>query len=46
MRKDSGVELTALKVDGGMVHNQLLMQFQSDILEASVVRPQGLRPPR
>ncbi len=40
MRKDSGVELTALKVDGGMVHNQLLMQFQSDILGVPVVRPQ------
>ena len=40
MKKDSGVELTALKVDGGMVHNELLMQFQSDILGVPVVRPQ------
>ncbi len=40
MHKDSGVELTALKVDGGMVHNELLMQFQSDILGVPVVRPQ------
>jgi glycerol kinase len=40
MNKDSGVELTALKVDGGMVYNQLLMQFQSDILGVPVVRPQ------
>lgn len=40
MKKDSGVDLTALKVDGGMVHNELLMQFQSDILGVPVVRPQ------
>ena len=40
MRKDSGVTLTALKVDGGMVHNEMLMQFQSDILGVPVVRPQ------
>jgi glycerol kinase len=39
MRKDSGVELKALKVDGGMVQNNLLMQFQSDILGVPVVRP-------
>jgi glycerol kinase len=39
MKKDSGVNLTALKVDGGMVYNQLLMQFQSDILGVPVVRP-------
>jgi glycerol kinase len=39
MRKDSGVELKALKVDGGMVFNELLMQFQSDILNVPVVRP-------
>ncbi len=39
MNKDSGVPLTALKVDGGMVHNQLLMQFQSDILGVPVFRP-------
>jgi glycerol kinase len=40
MNKDSGVDLTALKVDGGMVYNELLMQFQSDILGVPVVRPQ------
>jgi glycerol kinase len=40
MEKDSGVELKALKVDGGMVYNELLMQFQSDILGVPVVRPQ------
>ena len=39
MRTDSGVNLTALKVDGGMVYNELLMQFQSDILGVPVVRP-------
>jgi glycerol kinase len=40
MKKDSGVELKALKVDGGMVYNNMLMQFQSDILGVPVVRPQ------
>ncbi len=39
MNADSGVPLTALKVDGGMVVNELLMQFQSDILGVPVVRP-------
>ncbi len=39
MEKDSGVALKALKVDGGMVHNDLLMQFQADILDVPVVRP-------
>lgn len=39
MNADSGVALTALKVDGGMVFNELLMQFQSDILGVPVVRP-------
>jgi glycerol kinase len=39
MEKDSGVRLTRLKVDGGMVHNDLLMQFQADILGVPVVRP-------
>jgi glycerol kinase len=39
MEKDSGVQLKALKVDGGMVYNDLLMQFQSDILNVPVVRP-------
>jgi glycerol kinase len=39
MEKDSGVKLTALKVDGGMVFNELLMQFQSDLLNVPVVRP-------
>ncbi len=39
MEKDSGVELKALKVDGGMVYNELLMQFQADILGVPVIRP-------
>jgi glycerol kinase len=39
MEADSGVKLTALKVDGGMVFNELLMQFQADILNVPVVRP-------
>jgi glycerol kinase len=39
MNKDSGVELNKLKVDGGMVANELLMQFQSDILNVPVIRP-------
>ncbi|MFM9377813.1 glycerol kinase GlpK [Gordonia sp. VNK21] len=39
MEADSGVPLTTLKVDGGMVVNELLMQFQSDILGVPVVRP-------
>jgi glycerol kinase len=39
MRADSGVELTELKVDGGMVVNELLMQFQADVLDVPVVRP-------
>ncbi len=39
MEKDSGVALTSLKVDGGMVANELLMQFQADVLGVPVVRP-------
>ncbi|HJW83707.1 MAG TPA: FGGY-family carbohydrate kinase, partial [Anaerolineae bacterium] len=39
MNKDSGVNLTALKVDGGMVYNELLMQFQADVLGVPVIRP-------
>jgi glycerol kinase len=40
MNADSGVALTALKVDGGMVYNELLMQFQADVLGVPVIRPQ------
>jgi glycerol kinase len=39
MNADSGVPLTALKVDGGMVFNDLLMQFQADVLGVPVIRP-------
>ena len=39
MNKDSGVQLSKLKVDGGMVANELLMQFQADILNVPVIRP-------
>ncbi|MBN2556934.1 MAG: glycerol kinase GlpK [Anaerolineales bacterium] len=40
MNRDSGVSLQSLKVDGGMVRNNLLMQFQADILAVPVVRPE------
>jgi len=39
MEKDSGISLESLRVDGGMVANELLMQFQADILNREVVRP-------
>jgi glycerol kinase len=39
MEKDAGLALSTLKVDGGMVVNELLMQFQSDMLNVPVVRP-------
>jgi glycerol kinase len=39
MEKDSGVPLNSLRVDGGMVVNELLMQFQADILGVPVFRP-------
>jgi glycerol kinase len=39
MEADSGIRLAALKTDGGMVANDLLMQFQADILAAPVARP-------
>ncbi|MBC8099246.1 MAG: glycerol kinase, partial [Armatimonadetes bacterium] len=39
MESDSGVQLTTLKVDGGMTHNRLLMQFQADIVGVPVLRP-------
>ena len=39
MNADSGVDLKELKVDGGMVGNDLLMQFQADVLDVDVVRP-------
>jgi glycerol kinase len=39
MEQDSGIKLAELRVDGGMVVNELLMQFQADILDVTVVRP-------
>lgn len=39
MRADADLELDGLKVDGGMVHNDLLMQFQADVLGIPVVKP-------
>ena len=39
MEQDSGVALTQLKVDGGMTANNLLMQFQSDVVGVPVIRP-------
>jgi glycerol kinase len=39
MNADSGVQLTSLKVDGGMVYNDLLMQTQADVLGVPVIRP-------
>jgi glycerol kinase len=39
MQRDSGVTLKTLRVDGGMVRNELLMQFQADLLGVPVVRP-------
>ncbi|EKM98933.1 MULTISPECIES: glycerol kinase GlpK [Acidocella] len=39
METDSGIKLSSLKTDGGMVANELLMQFQADILDVPVIRP-------
>ncbi len=39
MKKDSGIDIEQLRVDGGASANNLLMQFQADILQAPVVRP-------
>jgi glycerol kinase len=39
MKADSGVNLKSLKADGGMVGNELFMQFQADILDVPVIRP-------
>lgn len=40
MEQDSRIRLSELRVDGGMVVNELLMQFQADVLDVTVVRPQ------
>ncbi|HKW75301.1 MAG TPA: glycerol kinase GlpK [Terriglobales bacterium] len=42
MEKDSGIRLELLRVDGGMAVNDLLMQFQADVLDRTVVRPQTI----
>jgi len=42
MASDSGIRIGALKVDGGMAANDLLMQFQADILDAPVIRPRNI----
>jgi len=42
MEKDAGVALTEMRVDGGATRNELLMQFQSDLLGVPVVRPEVL----
>jgi glycerol kinase len=39
MQRDSGIRLSELRVDGGMVVNELLMQFQADVLDVDVIRP-------
>jgi glycerol kinase len=39
MEADTGINLTTLKVDGGMVVNDLLMQFQADLINVPVIRP-------
>ncbi|PML80457.1 glycerol kinase GlpK [Enterovibrio norvegicus] len=39
MQADSGIRLSALRVDGGAVHNNFLMQFQADLLDTEVLRP-------
>lgn len=39
MRRDAGVEIKSMKVDGGAARNNFLMQFQADMLDAEVVRP-------
>jgi glycerol kinase len=39
MYQDSGVQITSLKVDGGMTQNNLLMQHQADVLGVPVIRP-------
>lgn len=41
MQKDAGIELRALRVDGGAAANDLLMQIQADLLQAPVVRPKN-----
>ncbi len=42
MEQDSGIPMRSLRVDGGMIVNQLLMRFQADMLNVPVVRPRVL----
>ncbi|MGP0002903.1 MAG: glycerol kinase GlpK [Acetobacteraceae bacterium] len=42
MQRDSGIPISTLRVDGGMVPNTLLMQFQADILNVPVLRPRTI----
>ena len=46
MASDTGKSLSALRVDGGAAVNDLLMQFQADLLGVPVVRPGSRKPPR
>ncbi len=40
MSKDSGIDVQSLRVDGGAVKNNFIMQFQADIVNTSVERPE------
>jgi len=42
MEKDSGTKIRELRVDGGAVVNEFLMQFQADILGAKIIRPENI----
>ena len=42
MQRDSGIPISTLRVDGGMVVNALLMQFQADMLNVPVLRPRTI----
>ncbi len=42
MEQDSGIPMRSLRVDGGMIVNQMLMRFQADMLDVPVVRPRVL----
>ena len=43
MKKDSGIDISELRVDGGATANNSLLQFQADLLQANVVRPKSLK---
>ncbi len=42
MEKEAGIKLVDIRVDGGACRNNFLMQFQSDILDSSIVRPENI----